>query len=303
MTDISRTILNEYQVRKSKKQKTAFIELLRSRFPELQVQAGGSFGNRNIIIGDIKRAKVVFTAHYDTCAVLPIPNFIAPKNPLLSILYSILQILPILLITFLLNLFVGIFTDSFWLHYWLTIAAYVGIFILMLAGPANKHTANDNTSGVITLCELLCSLSDVEREKAAFVFFDNEEIGLIGSNHFRKSFKKEMKHKLLINFDCVSDGSNLLLAVSKHARNDYENAIAESFRDTEDKVFLIEKAEKIYYPSDQMGFKSTVAVAALKHKPVIGYYLDRIHTPKDTVFDEENIDLLVHCAHRFLANI
>ena len=194
MTDISRTILNEYKVRKSKKQKTAFIELLRSRFPDLQVQEGGSFSNRNIIIGNVKQAKVVFTAHYDTCAVLPVPNFIAPKNPLLSILYSVALILPIVFITYLLNLLVGIFTDSFWLHYWLTIAAYIGILMLMMFGPANKHTANDNTSGVITLCELLCSLSDAEREKAAFVFFDNEEIGLVGSSHFRKIFKNFSSH-------------------------------------------------------------------------------------------------------------
>lgn len=303
MTDISRTILNKYQVRKSKKQKTAFIELLRSRFPDLQVQEGGSFGNRNIIIGNIQNAKVIFTAHYDTCAVLPVPNFITPKSPLLSILYSVLLIVPMLLVAYLFNLLLGFFTGDFWLHYWLTLAVYVAFLLFIMFGPANQHTANDNTSGVITLCELLCSLSDAEREKAAFVFFDNEETGLIGSSHFRKTFKKEMKHKLLVNFDCVSDGSNLLLAVSKNARNTYENTIAESFRDTENKVFLIEKAEKIYYPSDQMGFKSTIAVAALKHKPVIGYYMDRIHTPKDTVFDEENIDLLVHCVHSFLEKV
>jgi hypothetical protein len=39
-----------------------------------------SFGGRNIVIGNPDTAKVLYTAHYDTCARLPFPNFITPKN-------------------------------------------------------------------------------------------------------------------------------------------------------------------------------------------------------------------------------
>ena len=52
-------------------------------------------------------------------------------------------------------------------------------------------------------------------------------------------------------------------------------------------------SSKAFYPSDQAAFKKTVAVAALKKAPVIGLYMDKIHTPKDTAFDERNIDALV----------
>ena len=55
---------------------------------------------------------------------------------------------------------------------------------------------------------------------------------------------------------------------------------------------LIEKAEKLVYPSDQSNFKCTVAVAALNKHKHIGYYMNRIHTAKDIIFDEENIRIL-----------
>ncbi len=34
--------------------------------------------NNNIIIGNIEKAKIFCTAHYDTQAVLPFPNLIVP---------------------------------------------------------------------------------------------------------------------------------------------------------------------------------------------------------------------------------
>ena len=46
------------------------------------------------------------------------------------------------------------------------------------------------------------------------------------------------------------------------------------------------------YPSDQAVFRRGVGIAALKKAPVIGYYMDRIHTRRDTVLEEKNIQLL-----------
>lgn len=303
MTPLSLTILEHYQVRKTKKQKAAFIDLLRQHFPQLQIQEGGFPRCRNIIIGDIENAKMVLTAHYDTCAQLPFPNFITPKNPLLSILYSVLLVVPIFIGVFLLNLLLNLVSADYWIHYWVSLAAYFGFFLLLVAGPANPHTVNDNTSGVITVCELLTVLTEEERSNAAFVFFDHEETGLIGSSLFRSKYKKEMQNKLLINFDCVSDGDHLLVCANKGARQNHAELLKEAFLPTETKSILFTKAEKTYYPSDQMGFKKAVAVAALKHNRFLGYYMDRIHTPKDTVMDKENIKLLCESIHRFLKSL
>ena len=45
-------------------------------------------GARNIIIGDVNSASVIYTAHYDTAAKSPIPSFIFPKFPILTTLYQ-----------------------------------------------------------------------------------------------------------------------------------------------------------------------------------------------------------------------
>ena len=303
MTELSHFILESYQVRKTKAQKQRFIQLMRTHLPQLQIQEGGFLKSKNLIFGDPTTAKVLLTAHYDTCAQLPVPNFIAPRNPLLSVLYSFVLIIPIVLAALLANYLLSYVTDDYWVHYWASLVVYFGLLALILFGPANKHTANDNTSGIITLCELINAVPDDIKDKIAFVFFDNEESGLIGSALFRKKYSGQLKNILLINFDCVSDGDNILLAVSKTARKVHAQAINESFTAPDGKQILIDNAEKVYYPSDQAGFPCSIAVAALKHKRLVGYYMDRIHTNKDTVFDVENIRLLRDCTATLLQKI
>ena len=174
---------------------------------------------------------------------------------------------------------------------------------MMLSGPACKHTANDNTSGVITLIEIYCALPDSLRDKVCFVFFDNEEKGVIGSAQFRKQYKKDMKEKLLINYDCVSDGDYFLLGISKKANQKYRVPIVQAFTSGERKTVMLENLKKVYYPSDQAGFPVAIAVAALKHSKIFGYYMDRIHTKRDTVFEEANISFLTEKTVTLIENI
>ena len=303
MTELSKEILNRYQVRKTKKQKQAFAEFLQMHIPTLQVQEIGFPKSKNLIIGDPKTAKVLLTAHYDTCAQLPFPNFITPKRPLLSILYSFLVIIPWLILILLLNVLLTWLVTDYLFHYWVSLACYGLLMWMMLSGPACKHTANDNTSGVITLIEIYCALPDSLRDKVCFVFFDNEEKGVIGSAQFRKQYKKDMKEKLLINYDCVSDGDYFLLGISKKANQKYRVPIVQAFTSGERKTVMLENLKKVYYPSDQAGFPVAIAVAALKHSKIFGYYMDRIHTKRDTVFEEANISFLTEKTVTLFENI
>ena len=250
MTDLSKEILEKYQVRKTRKQKTEFIELMRAHFPNLKVEEDALGYSRNIVIGNPNTAKTVFGAHYDTCAVMPIPNFIMPKNMLISFLYAFVLVIPMLLI----GGAVGGLTEFVLkdpgmgalfnlLTYWL-------ILVLMIFGPANKHTVNDNTSGVITLIELMEAMTEEERAQNCFVFFDNEEKGLFGSSTFNKEHKEVMKEKLLINFDCVSDGDYLMLILNKRAHPEYAEKMKAAFEGVTEKTVLIEDAKGVYYPSD-----------------------------------------------------
>lgn len=301
MNEISREILEKYQIRKTKAQKAEFIEFMKSRCPELRVEEGGFFKNRNLVIGDVESAKAVLTAHYDTCAVLPFPNFIMPKNILVSILYGVLIALPILLVAILSGWGVLSLTDEPLFAELTYFAVFIALFASMFCGKPNKHTVNDNTSGVITLCELMSMLTPEEMAETAFVFFDNEENGLLGSSWFSKIHKETMKDKLLINYDCVSDGDHIMLLPNKTAKKEYIPALEEAFSGAEGKNIIVEKGS-VYYPSDQANFKKNIGVAAF-NRCALGLYLSRIHTPKDTVMDERNIEIICEGTKKFLGKI
>ena len=302
MTTLSETILSDWQVRKTRKQKNAFIEFMQSQIPGLQVEQGGFGNNRNLVLGDVKSAKVIIGAHYDTCARLPFPNFMPPKNIPLYIGYSLLICLPFLVLMGILSGVLMALTDIFLLAYWGSfLPAMALMFYLFMGGKPNPHTVNDNTSGVITLCELIASMPPEQMSQTAFVFFDNEENGLLGSAFFTKLHKKDhLKNKLMINFDCVSDGDHMLFVLNKPAQKAYSEAFAAAYPSTTEKTVLIEKSSNTMYPSDQANFPMGVGVAALKKKKFVGIYLDRIHTVKDTVFQEENIKFFVDGTQRLL---
>ena len=298
MTELTQEILQNYQIRKTKAQKTAFIDFLRTRFPALRVETGGVPKSRNLVLGDVNTAKVVFAAHYDTCAVLPFPNFITPKNFLAFLLYNLFICIPLLAVMVAVCVGLMLLTDSFLVAWLGMLAVFAAFFWVMVGGKPNRHTVNDNTSGVVTLCELYEAMTEEERQRAAFVFFDFEEAGMFGSALFYKMHKAEMKNKLLVNFDCVSDGDTLLIIRSKKARTTYGEAIEEAFGPAAEKTVRLEKSATTLYPSDQLQFPCHVAVAAMKRARFIGLYLDRIHTKHDTAFDERNIDYLVQSARR-----
>ena len=201
------------------------------------------------------------------------------------------------------NLILYAFDADFLSHYMASMVVACALVCLKYVGPANRHNANDNTSGVITLCELMVNLSASEKRKVAFVFFDREETGLQGSSLFYHRYRQVMKDKLLINFDCVADGDHIMVAASKDARMKYTKELDKSFSATRQKSILQVYAEKVYYPSDHKKFPCSVVIGALHHKPVIGYYLSKVHTPRDTVMDKTNIKLLCDAMLKLLRQL
>ncbi len=302
MNDWKNIILPEYEVRKTSAQKTRFIDMLREKYGDrMRVEESKkSDKSRNIIFGDPETAKTVFTAHYDTCVFMPLPNFITPMNFIVYLMYQILMVIAIYLPLVLIILAVSELTAG--LQESLQIAinevilfVYLFAFLFyMRKGPANRHTANDNTSGVVTVLTLLDKIGC--EGDFAFILFDNEEAGLRGSKAYAAAHPDVQKNKLIINLDCVSDGDNILLHRSKTVKNDgYCNRIIETAQKTFSeygKTVLVPKGFT-FYPSDQSAFKRYIAVAALKKSKFVGYYMDKIHTHKDVEFDEKNIEALV----------
>lgn len=294
---LKRTLLDRFGVRKTDAQKRAFIAWALDYAQGLGVKAsveesGKYIRSRNIVLGDADKARTIITAHYDTCARLPVANFATPGNLPVMILSEAALFAAVGAIgwlcwemaerVLLLAALPGAAVQV------LSIAAGILIsFVLvamMLVGPANRHNANDNTSGVLLLLLLMESLA--ERPDVAFVLFDNEEKGVLGAKAFIKAHPQAAR-RYLLNLDCVGDGNSLLFTGTKIGMRMPQakrllTALEEIARRRGMRMVTGEFPRWIY-PSDQMLFPRGTALAALKGKRLL--YLDRIHTHRDTVLD------------------
>ena len=297
MTPLCAAIVRDHQMRKSRAQKAAFRELVKAEIRKEGVlfreeRAKGLIENVNLVYGNIATAEYVFGAHYDTCAELPFPNLAVPLNIPLSILMQLLLMLMLALPAAL-----GAFLTA-WLGAPVGVAAAVGVLLgvlasaLVIAGKPNRHTMNDNTSGVVALLTLLARLPKERRGRVAVVLFDNEEVGLIGSTLFRKRHARAMADRPLVNLDCVGDGEMLLLAPNKGYRADEELCARTRAAFPAGSLAPV-FARRAFYPSDQWGFPKALAVATLKRRRFFGAVIDRIHTRRDTILKEENIETIV----------
>lgn len=296
------TLVQNHPVRKTKAQKAAFREWFAKEAAGMgytaDVHTKGS--SNNIVIGRPEAAAVTYTAHYDTPPVLPFPNFITPKNVLCYLLYQMALVLGFMAVAFVVGFLATRLTGIPELG---GFAGFVSVYVLlglMLFGPANKSCVNDNTSGVAAVMEIMSRLPESERDKVAFILFDNEEKGMLGSSAYASQHKAFKKNGLLINLDCVGDGEHIFFFTGKKTRELPQYALlCETVEAQEGRIPHMEKMESAIYPSDQAQFTHGIAVCACNQMKVIGYYVDKIHTPKDTVCEQANLDFLGESLTRF----
>lgn len=290
-------ILKAHPIRKTKDQKEAFRADVQAYVKELGYEScveAGKFGAKNIVIGDPKTAKYLITAHYDTPASIGLPNILTPCNPVTFILWQVLLIGGLLLVSVGLGLLVWAITQSKALALIVAYVLYFGILVLMLVGPANKSNVNDNSSGVITALEIARSLQANQRSKVCFVLFDLEEAGLVGSASYRKAHKAETENQIILNLDCVGNGDHIIFFPTKKAK---KNAVLMKKIHRlggwfGSKHIQLKQKGFYTYPSDQKNFPVGIGIAAFHKAKFVGYYCDKIHTKKDVVLEETNVNLL-----------
>ena len=306
-------VLTAFPVRKSRKQKLAFRDAVCAYASGLDYTVcveKGSFGSRNVVIGDPERASYLITAHYDTCARLPVPNLLTPCSFwgflgcqlfLTAVMLGIALCLAAgeCVLFALACLLLG---DSFWETLVFALAALIPaltflnlipVSLVFQFGPANKNNANDNTSGVVTLLEILRTLPENQRDKVCFVLFDLEEAGLLGSAAYRKRHKKASSRQIVLNLDCVGEGDHLLMFPTKALKKNRKRltSLYRACGYFGKKSLLVHEKGFSIYPSDQMHFPYGVGICALKESKY-GLYLSRIHTHGDTVLEETNVNIL-----------
>lgn len=289
-------VLTAFPVRKSKQQKQNFRDAVQSYVGSLGYPVTvekGSFGCRNVVIGDPEKAEYLITAHYDTCARMLVPNLITPCNLVIYLVYQIFLVALLIAASAVVGLVCGSFLGS-GAGGTVALAVYWLLLILMMVGPANTSNVNDNTSGVVTLLEIVRTLPENQRHKVCFVLFDLEEAGLIGSASYRKAHKKATDNQLVLNMDCVGDGDNLMMFPTKKLKKNRKKltSLYKACGYFGKKSLLVHEKGFSIYPSDQANFPYGVAIAAFHRKKWVGLYYSRIHTPKDTILEETNVNLL-----------
>ena len=183
-------------------------------------------------------------------------------------------------------------------------AVYMVLLLMMLRGPANRNNANDNTSGVVTVLEILSDIPEDLRNSVCFVLFDLEEAGLVGSSAYRKRHKDVTENQIVLNLDCVGDGDVIQLTPVKKARKDLDllKSLSNICGNVGEKELRLRSKGFYKGSSDHKNFPKGVAIMAFRHCKCIGLCCSKIHTWRDKILDSENVTVLKEALISFIAN-
>ncbi|MCL1914992.1 MAG: M28 family metallopeptidase [Eubacteriaceae bacterium] len=291
MDKISRKLLEDMAIRKTSSQKKKFREFAVSEFARRGYSAccDKGFWGTNVIIGDLASAHVIFCAHYDTPPASLFPNKAYPldvRSTIKARIWPFAIALPFQIVP--LTLGKGLLAAFF-----TYIAAFGFVLFLMLAGPANKHNANDNTSGIITLLKGACAIGPQQKSNVAFIFFDNEEKGLLGSFAFKKRYKPVAESKLVFNFDSVGHGDQLYLFYPPAIQAAPKLLLKIRYAALSSGISRLLPSPPALFTSDHINFNYGVGLASLFERDGKAF-TGNLHTRGDVHINEGLIDMAAH---------
>lgn len=293
-------LFNKLNVRMHRKQKKEFRQYINQKATEMNYDCKieKSSVAKNIVVGDINKAKYVFTAHYDTPPKLP--KFFVKHMMLYSIVFSLMLIGLIYAVPVIgFELTKSIILLNKLIKYTSLTAGATLIYSIMhimgFAGNANKTNFNDNTSGCYTLLKLMEKYQNLpknERDQIAFVFFDNEEKFLLGSYTHKFKNKHNYKNKTYINLDCVGLGKQMNLyyfGKKPEIVNQLEQQINENnlFIPYPKKSNMMSMSD--HYPLRKANHVCMLSVDPENNKSIFS----QIHSSNDNKIDFTNIDNIV----------
>lgn len=265
MNELSKKLIFENKKRNTKKEKEEFIQELSSKY-DCTFHQNKSGGIRNIIIGDLNNAKVIYTTSYDTPTISQSDTIPFPESKLLHFLTigaKIIFLLFLIMIPVLIFCF-GMETSNF----------YFLVFflpIMLFSNSQAKHTKN--TSGVATLIELIDKMDDEDKKNCAFVFFDASEYYRIGSKIFYKAHKELLDSKLVVNLDGTGTGENILFTYKKENESYVENL--NPYFENLNNLKLQKKEKFRRHHSDHLSFKNSVCISTASHTKIFGNFINK----------------------------
>ncbi len=304
MFDYLNHVNDLFPVRRTKEQKENFRKYALDEAKKLGYDAKVETikEHNNVVIGKAETAKVIFTAHYDTPAASLFPNLMMPRNLILAYLYVFGY--PIIISLLSLAVSYGIvklcklpFETTAIIFAFL----YLGSFYLMTRTFTNKHNKNDNTSGVSTILSLM---KENNNKDVAYILFDNEEKGLLGSKAYNKEHKNILENKLVINLDCVGYGNNLIFISKKDAEtHEYYQLLKDSVLETNEYSVNFFNTKGSMSNSDYKSFKCGIGLMTCGKKKLVGFVTPRIHTKRDTIANTRNIEFITENLSNFIKKL
>lgn len=248
----------------------------------------------NVIIGEPESTDVVITAHYDTPAASLFPNIMIPKNRALFYLYQFTPVLALLFASLGLGYLIGeVLLQRYEAFLVAFLVIYYGGFFLMTRVFVNKNNYNDNTSGVATVLSVAQDLGEESRKKVAFILFDNEEKGKVGSKAYFSAHKGYMTDKPVLNLDCVGNGENVIfIAKEKAQKAPLWSALSSLPSEADGYRLHLFTSKQADSNSDHKSFPCSIGCMACSQTKGGVLYAGRIHTYRDVVAKEENIEFL-----------
>jgi len=293
------SLFARYETRMWRKEKDAFLQHCKTEFAKLgyndteimvREDKTGGFTSKNLLVGPAD-ADVLITAHYDTPGR---SGYFMALNPIGGSVFSMI------LLGFL--LFLLGFLRGFLQNYYFDIA--VNLLPLVLVAPMfikNKHNRTDNTSGVLGVFRMaeLAANDPVLREKCAFVLFDHEEIGLVGSRAFAKWRRTHCPGKAqgtVINLDCIGNGDVLSVMTRKDHEGWHEMA---AFLQSEG-YYVMKGRGSILATSDHAPFAGGISLLFQKRSLLGPLYIPHLHTGKDKTCDLGQIERLCDSLRKYI---
>lgn len=286
-------LAQDFPLRRKDKEKAEVRSWLLFQLREMgyHAQLQSSRDATNVIAGDLEKAKLLITAHYDTGLHDLLPPFISPTRPITQLLYQALTPVLALVGSFLLSFAISFPLNRPGLMLPLFLMLLVACLLYFRFGPSEtKSSLCDNASGVAAVLEAAAAITPRYRGEVVIAFLDGGAANGKGARALQKEYPC-VKEKSVICVDCVAAGDELLLLSNKGARWDGEllDALNASFENAGKKTVFNKTDGLVYFPGDARVFKNAVTVCAVEKLPGFG----RIIRPRRVrEVDEENLAIL-----------
>ena len=321
LQEVADVLTEEHGARMTRKHKSLFREWVTFLAKEMGYSAKieDCFLAKNVVVGNPKKAKIVLTAHYDTPPNLPY-KFIMKQLKCAGIGLPTLVGVNLLVTNALLKngskeavelALMGVQGSADLAGLAMIGLGGLAVYSMGFLGGENQNNYDDNSSGVLTLIGLMDyykNLPPEKRDEIAFVFFDNEEKGLVGSLCYsakhrlqKRGFSevRQIKNQAFINYDCVGVGKRVNVIYTGNVKKEFVKDLVKEVEKMESKGYKTKAFRTTMNSmSDHLAFNGSLGNVTIlcddENDPVVNH----IHSGKDDLLKLSNVEDIIEMSAR-----